>query len=344
MGSCIRKPPKESRDLMIAAVNSHVMAFDNLSSLPSWLSDDLCSLATGGGFSTRTLYSDSEEQIFDATKPVILGGIEDFVRAGDLLDRSILIRLEAIKEEDRKTESELWKRFDSAHPELLGALFSRVADGLRHRDEVKLTKVPRMADFVTFAVACEGVHSDTDSVFYEAYTQNRSNAGEQAIEDSTIAAAVIRFMEHRTTEWKSTASELFEELKSFAPPDPKPKDWPTKPSYLSGKLLRLAPNLRRVHGIHFSTGRENGGQRTRYVRLIKGEGQHSPEEGRDRDGCRPYDEPKSNPYPETPCDNGRGSRDGRDGKSRAIPGDEVRKAVRYGSPPRNGTAEKGVKS
>ena len=37
--------PKEARDLMIAALNSHVIGFDNLSFIPDWLSDDLCRLA-----------------------------------------------------------------------------------------------------------------------------------------------------------------------------------------------------------------------------------------------------------------------------------------------------------
>jgi len=36
---------------MIAALNSHVIAYDNLSVIPDWLSDALCVLSTGGGFS-----------------------------------------------------------------------------------------------------------------------------------------------------------------------------------------------------------------------------------------------------------------------------------------------------
>jgi hypothetical protein len=37
-----RALPREERDLMIAANNGHIVAFDNLSGLPSWLSDALC--------------------------------------------------------------------------------------------------------------------------------------------------------------------------------------------------------------------------------------------------------------------------------------------------------------
>ena len=38
----------DQRELMIAANNSYLLAFDNLSGLPHWLSDAICRLATGG--------------------------------------------------------------------------------------------------------------------------------------------------------------------------------------------------------------------------------------------------------------------------------------------------------
>jgi len=51
----LRALPREDRDLFIAATNGHVLAFDNVSGLPAWLSDTLCRLATGGGFAVRQL-------------------------------------------------------------------------------------------------------------------------------------------------------------------------------------------------------------------------------------------------------------------------------------------------
>src|SRR5690606_11806360 len=44
----LRLTPKEPRDIMIAAINSHVLAYDNLSKIDDWLSDALCVLSTGG--------------------------------------------------------------------------------------------------------------------------------------------------------------------------------------------------------------------------------------------------------------------------------------------------------
>jgi hypothetical protein len=65
----LRALPREDRDLFIAASNGHVLAFDNVSGLPPWISDTLCRLATGGGFAVRQLYTDQDEVLFDASRP-----------------------------------------------------------------------------------------------------------------------------------------------------------------------------------------------------------------------------------------------------------------------------------
>ncbi len=76
----LRSEPKEPRDMMIASSNGWIVSYDNLSRISAWLSDALCRLSSGGGFSTRELYSDAEETIFDAARPVILTGIEEWPR------------------------------------------------------------------------------------------------------------------------------------------------------------------------------------------------------------------------------------------------------------------------
>ena len=57
----LRALPREDRDLFIAASNGQVLAFDNVSGLPGWISDTLCRLATGGGFAVRQLYTDQDD-------------------------------------------------------------------------------------------------------------------------------------------------------------------------------------------------------------------------------------------------------------------------------------------
>jgi hypothetical protein len=86
--AALRSTPHGIRDLMIAADSGWIITFDNLSYLRAGMSDAICRLATGGGFSTRELYSDDEERIFDVQRPVILNGIDELVTRSDLLDRA----------------------------------------------------------------------------------------------------------------------------------------------------------------------------------------------------------------------------------------------------------------
>ena len=90
---------------MIAANNGYLLAFDNLSGLPNWLSDALCRLATGGSFAVRQLYTDDEEILFEAARPILLNSIEEVVSRPDLGDRAIFLTLAPIGEAQRRPES-----------------------------------------------------------------------------------------------------------------------------------------------------------------------------------------------------------------------------------------------
>jgi hypothetical protein len=138
----VRSEPKEPRDLMIAASNGWVLALDNLSRVPAWLSDALCRMSPGGGFATRQLYSDGEETIFDAQRPVILTGIEELATRGDLVDRSLLVTLPAIPGNRRLTEQEFWPGFHQRQPAILGSLLTAVSTALGVLPAVRLDQLP----------------------------------------------------------------------------------------------------------------------------------------------------------------------------------------------------------
>ena len=116
--------PGSERDAAIAARNGHVLIYDNLSGLPAWFSDTLCRLSTGEGYATRRLYTDYEEAVIEASRPVILNGIENPSVRGDLAERSITIRLAPIAAEARLTESALMTTFEEAAPSILGSLLT----------------------------------------------------------------------------------------------------------------------------------------------------------------------------------------------------------------------------
>jgi len=182
----VRALPREERELMIAANNSHLLAFDNLSDLPAWLSDALCRLANGGSFTVRRLYSDDEEVLFKAARPTLLNGIEDIIGRSDLADRAVSLTLGPIGEEQRRSETELWREFELARPTILGALLDAVAHGLGAVDSVHLSRLPRMADFALWATACETGLWPAGTCT-RAYAANRKTAIEGIIDADPIA-------------------------------------------------------------------------------------------------------------------------------------------------------------
>ena len=260
----LRTLPRNDRDLFIAANNGHVLAFDNLSGMPAWLSDTLCRLATGGGFATRQLCTDQEEVLFDACRPVILNGIEDVVSRPDLADRTVFLTLEAIPEERRRSEQQLWTKFESERPFILGALLDAVAHGLRQLPDVHLERLPRMADFARWSTACETAFWPAGT-FWAAYCGNRDEAIAGVIDGDQVAAAVRSFMMART-EWTGTASELLKVLTDLVEePQRKNKNWPDTPRSLSDRLRRAATFPRKV-GIEIRFKRE-GRDRTRIIQI-----------------------------------------------------------------------------
>jgi hypothetical protein len=241
----LRALPRDDRDLFIAANNSHVIAFDNVSGLPLWLSDTLCRLAGGGGFAVRQLYTDNDEVLFDASRPIIINGIEDFITRADLANRSIFCTLQEIQESQRKDEETLWAAFEKERPKILGTLLSAVSLGLKRLPDVKLERLPRMADFTKWATACEPALWKPRT-FMAAYDANRMEAVETVLDADPVATGLRQFMATRTA-WTGTASELLGSLSLVVTEgERRGKAWPAAPNKLSGRLRRQATFLRQV--------------------------------------------------------------------------------------------------
>ena len=201
--AALRSFPREDRDLFIAASNGWIVGYDNVSRIPSWLSDALCRLATGGGFSTRKLYTDDEEQLFNAQRPVVLNGIEDFVNRPDLADRTIFLTLDPIPEDRRKADQALQNELDRVRPRILGALLDLIVVGLQRLPRTQLSRLPRMADFALWGTACERAPGD----FMRAYENNRASAVEIILEADLVATAVRTLMKVRGgEEWLLVSS------------------------------------------------------------------------------------------------------------------------------------------
>jgi hypothetical protein len=236
----LRPPPRDERDLVIAGSNGRIVALENLSHIPQWLSDALCRIATGSGFATRELYTDADEAIFSVQLPIVLNGIVEVVIAGDLQDRSIVLTLPTI--EEYVSEDDLWDEFEAARPRILGALLDVVSHAMAHERSVVIEELPRMADFARWtAAACPALGWNAEEVL-KAYAENRAAANETTLDASPLVAPL-----RQLGNFEGTATELLAELVEIVGEGAaRSKVWPKSPSALSGALRRLAPNLRRT--------------------------------------------------------------------------------------------------
>jgi hypothetical protein len=254
---------REQRDLMIAATKRFFLAFDNLSGIKDELSDALCRLSTGGGFATRTLYSDDDERVFNATRPVMLAGIEDVVGRHDLSDRTSSLSLSYISEDDRQLVADMRARFERARPGILGRLLDVVAHGLSREGTIRLERKSRMADYENWITACENLVWEPGT-FAEAHRANKADLFTAAIEADLVAQTVIHLMKDTKGHWRGTASELLPLLGTYISEDQrKDRDWPKKAHVLSGRLRR-ADTILRPRGIKVMfehEGRDNAKRR-----------------------------------------------------------------------------------
>ena len=264
----LRAEPGSLQDLAIVANNSRLVALDNLSHVPDWLSDGLCRLSTGGGFSTRALYSNDEEVLFEAKRPVLLNGIEGQATRSDLIDRSLPVHLPPIPEDRRRTEEVFWSDFEEQRAQLFGGLLTTVATALAELPTVTLDRLPRMADFGRWGVAVERAVGWAPGTFLAAYQGSRESASQVALESSPLYGPLTMLMTNRDS-WQGTLSELLDKLKA-ASSSPQTTAWPRSPRGLKNALQRLAPNLRRDGlDVSLDDGRTPDSRRGRLVGIYR---------------------------------------------------------------------------
>ena len=97
--------PRTERELATKASQGYLQAFDNVSALSRQMSDALCRCSTGG-----------------RAHPIILNGIDDLVTRPDLADRCLFVTCDAIPDDRRRSEIQLWAEFENAHAEIFGLL------------------------------------------------------------------------------------------------------------------------------------------------------------------------------------------------------------------------------
>jgi len=238
--------PRREREL-IQNLDHHWCSFyDNVGRVPEWCSNVFCRAVTGAGVSKRALYTDDEDVIYNYYRCVGLTDINIAAERGDMLQRAVLLGLQAIPKIQRKTEKAMKEAFEKAHPHILGAMLDVLAKAIRIYPTMKLDGLHRMADYVVWGCAITEALGIDKQDFLDAYEQNVINQNLEMVRASPISDALIKLMEDNPDGWKGTPSQLFAELEEKAKDlkiSTRQKAWPKKPHILSRRLNELEPSL-----------------------------------------------------------------------------------------------------
>jgi RepB DNA-primase from phage plasmid len=250
----LRSSPKDEETWAVSAAASYVVGIDNISTIPSWLSDAMCRAVTGDGMVRRRLYTDNDVSVLALRRVLVLTSIDAGALRGDLADRILTVELERIDPTNRRTDRALNQAWRAAHPRLLGALLDLVCSVMAElpRAAQDLQEHTRMADFDEVLLALDRVNG-TSSL--EAYRQSGERMARDVAEGDPVAHAVMSLLEGQAFGWRGTATHLLSELRKYAP-DPLPRRWPADATRLATYLKRVTPALRTV-GVDVEIRRSN---------------------------------------------------------------------------------------
>lgn len=188
----LRGAPKTVEDIFVSSKSNWLLSFENMSNLSPQMQDALCVVATGGGFSARTLYTNDDETVIKTKRPVIINGISNVITAQDLTDRSVQVELQRL---DYIEESIINAKWEIDAPFIFGGILDLFVKTLAELPTVKLDKPPRMADFTRLGEAMCKAIGKPDGYFTDIFITNRKESISKAMEASPAALAIREMVE-----------------------------------------------------------------------------------------------------------------------------------------------------
>lgn len=244
--------PDSLRELVQFASHNYIVYLDNLSKISDWLSDGLCRLVTGDGFSKRQLYTDDDDILYSYKRVVGMCGINQVATKADLLDRCLIIPLERILDHERKEEQRLWRKFKEEKSKLFGAMLDILSASLKLAPRLEIKSSPRMADYYRFASAAAVSLGYSQNQIDKAFNLNLKYQNREAIETSTVAQIILTYMNSgKEDEWEGKSSELHKVLKPIAEDLNLKGNFPSTSNWLWRKIVEVRPNLM-AYGIQTS--------------------------------------------------------------------------------------------
>lgn len=244
--------PRNAGELAQQLAHHYAPVYDNVDSLPPWLSDVLCRAITGDGFTKRALFTDDDDVIYTYRRVVMLNGINVVAERPDLLDRTIMMGLDRIPRAGRREEAELLREFEKVRPRILGAMFDALSRAMAIYPSVQVDGLERMADFTRWGAAISEVLGHGAGAFLAAYRRNVGAQTEEAVQGHLVGAAIMALVKDRP-EWRGSPTMLLRALeqaglscgllRSSPTGQISTKGWPGAPHILTRRLNEVRSSL-----------------------------------------------------------------------------------------------------
>jgi hypothetical protein len=265
----LRSAPKTVEDVFVSAGCGWLVSYENLSHVTPAMQDAFCTLATGGGFAARKLYTNNEENIIDVKRPIVCNSIPSVLTAQDVTDRAITLELPRIA---YREEAEINAAWEKAKPTIFGGLLDLFVLTLVQMPKVVLVNPPRMADFTRLGEAMAQALGHTSGTFDTLYKANRSEGISRALEASPVAVAVRDLVEEHSGKslmvFTGTMKALLEKLDKYKQES---HAWPKSPRGLGDVLRRQQPALTSLGiVIEFTKPKKDG----IHITITKTKGEH----------------------------------------------------------------------
>src|SRR5581483_9738805 len=237
---------------------SRAIGIDNVSKLAPQLSDALCRAVTGDGIVVRQLYTNRGIVVMYFKRAIALTGITIEGAGDDLADRMLMLELDRIADDARRTDAELEAVFRRVHPRALGGLLDLLADVLARLPSTHPRELPRLADAARVYAAIDASRGTSS---FPAFVERARQLATEAAELDPVAAAILDLVAERG-EWRGTTKELHKRIS----PEPSPRGWPDDAQKLSYRLRRCAHALRAA-GVELRHTRSKGQRMVAIQRL-----------------------------------------------------------------------------
>ncbi len=237
--------PKNPKDFMVAAQNSHVLFYDNIRDIVKAIMDLMCGAATGTSSAVRQLYTDDGVSILFLHVAMVLNAIQDIITESDLVQRSLILNLQQMDEKERVSEKVLQAELENDLPDIMAGLFQLIADILKVLPEAKVTHPERMLDFSHWLAGYELVDGVEPGSYQALYSETLQDAQLASLLENDFASEVYRFAMNLEKSWKGTPTELFRSLSEVTSIGgyKRNSDWPKSVESMSKRLKNLLPAL-----------------------------------------------------------------------------------------------------